>query len=474
MHLKIFTVAALHGFLNLRLNFLEDLTVIVGPNGSGKTSALALISALLRLDVATMRSMEFETATLVVEDTQLGEVSVVAANTRSELRLGLTRNGVSVDLLSAPYPPTLRYTRTAGNNLFLHTSSVAARAPEIWTSSAKDMLIYSTPDPLVLHAEAAEFLERARLTFVQLDRTIVAMDAEGNQALELRNPSKSKTAKGVVRDPIEEVIKVARQRYLEYKTSVERIKDRAYLDSLRLHFKPIDPALQEKKMEKKAFNLKLRNLRDRVDKSSMTSDQPELRSFATKFFDEFQQLIDASIQKSAQKRLGRRTLDDEQLEAILNLKQLQIEDLLNVFETEYRSTQDAYAPIRAYLALTDKFLGESGKKLVFDHSYELRFLLQGEHATSSEPRSLKELSSGERQILIILSYLAFVSGEQSVFVVDEPELSLHLAWQGYLIDAMKDLRPEGCQIIVATHAPEIAGRVVENCTNLQGEFASPQ
>ena len=72
-------------------------------------------------------------------------------------------------------------------------------------------------------------------------------------------------------------------------------------------------------------------------------------------------------------------------------------------------------------------------------------------------RGLKELSSGERQIIIVLTYLAFLAGENSIFIVDEPELSLHLRWQGYLVTALNNLRPQNCQIVIATHAPEIVG-----------------
>jgi len=96
-------------------------------------------------------------------------------------------------------------------------------------------------------------------------------------------------------------------------------------------------------------------------------------------------------------------------------------------------------------------------------------------------RSLKELSSGERQVLIVLTYLAFLTGENGIFVIDEPELSLHLRWQSYLVGALRSLRPAGCQIIVATHAPEIAGRARESCVLLSPaylpsdqDFDSPQ
>jgi predicted ATPase len=85
-------------------------------------------------------------------------------------------------------------------------------------------------------------------------------------------------------------------------------------------------------------------------------------------------------------------------------------------------------------------------------------------------RNLKDLSSGERQILIVLTYLAFLSGPDSIFIIDEPELSLHLRWQGYLIEALQKLRPPGSQILIATHAPEIAGRARRHSIQLSQKY----
>ena len=44
-----------------------------------------------------------------------------------------------------------------------------------------------------------------------------------------------------------------------------------------------------------------------------------------------------------------------------------------------------------------------------------------------------------------------------VYVADEPELSLHVQWQKYFVSAVKEVMPEECQTIMATHSPEICG-----------------
>lgn len=64
------------------------------------------------------------------------------------------------------------------------------------------------------------------------------------------------------------------------------------------------------------------------------------------------------------------------------------------------------------------------------------------------------LSSGERQLLYILIKTANTSLEESVLLMDEPEISLHLTWQEKLISTIKSIN-DNCQLIIVTHSPAI-------------------
>lgn len=464
MRLVNLSIEKLHGFLDITIPFYEDLTVIVGVNGSGKTSALTLMAAMLRLDIASIRRFKFVSATLNAFGDGGQTIRLCAIAENEAYKFSLLLGDQEFDLSSYNY---------GQDRLFLsHDSNVDARYFQTFVYNNENLKRLDLLGISNAAMEAAKkFLSQSKLTFVQLDRTIVAVDPEGEEAME-RIGRASQTKKTKITEPIEEVIRVTKQKYLEYKNATERIKDRAYRASLRLHFEPISSAMQDKKkVDRSSFMHKLADMKSRVAKSALTSDESELKSVAAGFFEEFEKLFEESAKQRAAKRAGRRTLDEEQLDAILNLKRWQIERLLAVFEEEAGSTQDAYAAIRRYLTAAERFFRESGKRLTFDSNYELGFTLDRSHDTigpelDEKPRSLKELSSGERQILIILTYLAFVSGKNSVFVIDEPELSLHLVWQGLLISAIKELRPQGCQVILATHAPEIAGRARDRSIRL--------
>ncbi|MEY4904176.1 MAG: hypothetical protein RLZZ292_1991 [Bacteroidota bacterium] len=66
--------------------------------------------------------------------------------------------------------------------------------------------------------------------------------------------------------------------------------------------------------------------------------------------------------------------------------------------------------------------------------------------------SVQELSSGEKQLLIILLTVLVRENKPCIIFMDEPELSLHTDWQRILIDKIRILN-EQVQLIIATHAP---------------------
>jgi len=66
----------------------------------------------------------------------------------------------------------------------------------------------------------------------------------------------------------------------------------------------------------------------------------------------------------------------------------------------------------------------------------------------------ENLSSGEKQILIILLTTLLSDRKEYILLLDEPEISLHIDWQRSLIKNIRQINPNG-QIIIATHSPTV-------------------
>ena len=88
--------------------------------------------------------------------------------------------------------------------------------------------------------------------------------------------------------------------------------------------------------------------------------------------------------------------------------------------------------------------------------------------------SLSQLSSGEKQEIILFYKLIFETPENTLLLIDEPEISLHIAWQKkFMDDLYKIIKFKKLNVIVATHSPQIINNHWENQIDL-GELYGRQ
>jgi len=101
---------------------------------------------------------------------------------------------------------------------------------------------------------------------------------------------------------------------------------------------------------------------------------------------------------------------------------------------------------------------------------ELRFNLRNEltiYNSEGDEFPPRGLSSGEKQLFILLASAVLQQGQPFIYVADEPELFLHVDWQVMLIDAVRSLNPSA-QILVATHSPDIVSHFNDKIFDMEG------
>lgn len=82
----------------------------------------------------------------------------------------------------------------------------------------------------------------------------------------------------------------------------------------------------------------------------------------------------------------------------------------------------------------------------------------------------KDLSSGERHLLLLMTKAFQLRSTGGVMLVDEPELSLNTVWQRGLIHSMlESFGGSRCQLIVASHSLEIAAKYESNLVNITAD-----
>lgn len=79
------------------------------------------------------------------------------------------------------------------------------------------------------------------------------------------------------------------------------------------------------------------------------------------------------------------------------------------------------------------------------------------------------LSSGEQHQLVLLYELLFLSPKGALVLLDEPEISLHAAWQERFLDDLKEMVAlSGFDVLVATHSAEVIGEHWDLVVELKG------
>ena len=107
--------------------------------------------------------------------------------------------------------------------------------------------------------------------------------------------------------------------------------------------------------------------------------------------------------------------------------------------------------IDRFFQLVNEIFKETGKSITIDKdTNELVFLME----KGSVKIRMSQLSSGEKQLLLLLLTVFLQDENPCVLLLDEPEISLHITWQDRLVEVLRKLNPN-CQLIVTTHSPNI-------------------
>ena len=135
---------------------------------------------------------------------------------------------------------------------------------------------------------------------------------------------------------------------------------------------------------------------------------------------------------------------------------------------------DIQRRIDKFFGLVNTMFGETGKEVMINpQNNTLTFSIKGtggrilteggKYILTSDGKYLccedekiriEQLSSGEKQLLLILTTVFLQEEKPNVLLMDEPEISLHISWQDRLISLVRTLNPN-CQLILTTHSPNI-------------------
>lgn len=162
----------------------------------------------------------------------------------------------------------------------------------------------------------------------------------------------------------------------------------------------------------------------------------EYRKDADKFFDTLQVIQDDQ---------GKNSYSPADLMAMINAHK--IHALVGEWNDAVEAEKEILKPRDAFVEILDAMFHRKIAKVL--PSGEIVF-----HSRSGKTLRITELSSGEKQLFIILAEALLQKDSEWTYIADEPELSLHVDWQEVLVDNLRALNPNS-QVIFATHSPDI-------------------
>lgn len=123
------------------------------------------------------------------------------------------------------------------------------------------------------------------------------------------------------------------------------------------------------------------------------------------------------------------------------------------------------------IEIKDDKLSLSHKKFIFDEALTILIsagLLKFDSAIlqkidSNTLLSIENASSGEQCVIISMLGISSIIEDNSLILIDEPEVCLHPEWQEKYIQLLTSIfrSYKGCQFIIATHSPQIVSNLSE-------------
>lgn len=128
------------------------------------------------------------------------------------------------------------------------------------------------------------------------------------------------------------------------------------------------------------------------------------------------------------------------------------------------------AGVRSIYKILDKFISTINE-LLTDKEIQFKlsqgFLIVNKFGDELTPA---KLSSGEQQLLLLFCYVLVARDTPSIFMIDEPEISLNIKWQRIIINSLLDITNEAnIQFIFASHSLEIISQHRKRVAKLENQ-----
>ena len=383
----------------VRLNREDRITIIHGPNGFGKTILLQLLEGLVNAEYIALLEVPFERLTVLLDDGELWVKNTVA--TQGSL---FSEVGTQMKTTTIHYRPSEEGDhRFPLSEVFAEPQKVFSDPRKSFSKSIRKWVDGSNNERLgvkVSDFPIPDWLENLqtsiRIHFTQIDRLI----------------SKSERNRPTIVEHAKELASLVSKRLAE-SAELSQKMDQSF--PVRLVKNGIPNGIAKEPLEEKLRQLTAK--RKELVSVGLLPEEEDLPMLKT----------------------------DDIGESNLAVLEIYVEDMeakLSIF--------NGFAEKLALLKriINRRFLY---KQMTISRERGLSFA-----NANGDDLPLDKLSSGEQQELVLFYEMLFKVKPDTLMLIDEPELSLHVAWQKDFLEDLQDVtRLAEIDILIATHSPQI-------------------
>ncbi len=415
------SIKGLYGIFDYEIPFFDNVTFIHGINGCGKTTILEIISSIIAGNISRLKNWKFDKIKLSYLNNKNESKSILIdrkddSTNKYEGFFIINFNSVEYSL-----PIIDDFLLPIDSKIILDTDELSSKIKEEFP------VIYI---PLLRNKNLIK--DRYSL-FADVDKETI--------------------------DSLDDVLSKEMKELLNFKTKISHIENELsdkFLSELMGYLaKPFNIDIITKFIQEKIKeSYSAKNLEDKIKKLKETLNELEKSYGLNLKQDSTLDELPTILQRHKTNR--RKTLSPELILGFCKL--LQMQQIISLYEDFKKQKTELKKPLINFLTVINDFYntGRYGKKIKFSTDGNC-ILIQKNIDTKEHILSEYDLSSGEKQIFILLANLVINLSndtQEGIYIIDEPELSLHMEWQMKLVDSIFKINSK-VQLIFATHSPDI-------------------
>lgn len=380
---------------------MENVSVLYGPNGCGKTSFLKIIHSILAQDESALIQNGISKVEITTsKDGELNEI-VVSKNEDGDFEWG--------EILDSELSESSSLSLGVDRGITSATQKIDPGYIVDFFRHPKRRRYLNNDIPLGLISEELTDFIRHHQSRTRRNRTGLNLS---KQHLYLQN---------IKMDNIEEILI---DRYRHARMMASRKIQSALFDTLAASISLDDNSDKDQVKLPEDFEEKLKNNRERIIEA--LDDGSE-----NKFKNKVVEILNTIDEDSGFDEVAKHPVLSQLFMNIIT--ELDVEKLI-------------LSSINLLVDTFNDYLIEGKKLVVTGREVYVE--------VGNDCHSANDLSSGERHILTFLSLVLFEGAGRNFLIIDEPEISLNIAWQRELLTLFGNLIPD-TQIIVASHSPAL-------------------